>query len=234
MQFDLVSDPRTEILQYLHDRLIAEFGRIIRPPEKRRDPIWALVQGVIGPRTKTIHSNKATDDLIAAYGDWDAVAQASEDALAKILKPVTFPNQMAQRLKACLSAIIARQAKVCFAHLADMETQAAMDWLEKLPGVARKNSAGVMNTSTLNRKALVIDGHHLRVMQRMGLVAIKVDTQRAYDELMPILPSSWTAEDMDEHHLIVKRLGQTYCGSRRKDCLRCPASANCKTGLNKE
>ena len=58
-----------------------------------------------------------------------------------------------------------------------------MAWLETLPGVARKNSAGVMNASTFERRAMVIDGHHRRIMQRMGIVPANADTAKSYEQI---------------------------------------------------
>ena len=48
MQLPLGPDPRTDVLARIHAALIAAFGRIVRPADKRRDPVWTLVQGVIG------------------------------------------------------------------------------------------------------------------------------------------------------------------------------------------
>ena len=74
MQLDLGPDARTIVLRRLQEALIARFGRIIRPPEKRRDPVWVLVHGVIGAQTKTAASNASTDGLIAEFGTWENVA----------------------------------------------------------------------------------------------------------------------------------------------------------------
>ncbi|WP_379553468.1 endonuclease III domain-containing protein [Qipengyuania sp. DGS5-3] len=230
MELPLGSDPRTDILRRLHAALMAEYGRIIRPPEKRRSPEWVLVHSVIGAQTKTIASNASTDGLLAEYGDWDRVARAPVEELEARLQRQTFPSVAARRLKDCLDAVAHEYGKVDLSHLADMETEAAMAWLEALPGVARKNSASVMNSSTLNRKAMVIDGHHRRIMQRMGIVPAKADTRRAYDALMPVLPPEWSAEDMDEHHLLLKSLGQTYCRPRRPNCSACFAKDDCAYG----
>lgn len=229
MQLPLGPDPRTEILQRTHDLLIAYFGRVVRPPEKRRDPVWTLVQGVIGARTKTIHSNRSADRMLAHFGSWEAVAAASEAELLPFLETATFPELMAERLKACLSEIIARRGEADLRHLSNLPTEEAMAWLESLPGVARKVSAGVMNASTFNRSALVIDTNHRRVIQRMGLVPAKADTARAYDTLMPILPAEWMAEDVDEHHLLVKRVGQRFCRPKDRHCAACPARPECRT-----
>tara|TARA_R110000850_G_scaffold71862_2_gene158352 strand:- start:443 stop:1159 length:717 start_codon:yes stop_codon:yes gene_type:complete len=228
MQLDLGSDPRTDIVRRMHRRLIATFGRVIRPEDKRRDPVWTLVQGVIGARAKTAVSNANADRLVAAYGSWQRVAEAEIETLTACLQTATFPRMAAERLRDCLQAIIAERGGVSLDHLADLDTAEAMAWLERLPGVARKISAGVMNTSSFNRRALVLDTGHRRVVQRMGLVPPRADTTRAYDALMPLLPAEWSAEDIDEHHLLGKRLAQTICRPKRPECPACPLRGDCE------
>ena len=72
MQLSLVTYPRTELLRRSQTALIEESGRIIRPDDKRRDPVWTLVQGVIGARIKTAISNANADRLLANFGSWIA------------------------------------------------------------------------------------------------------------------------------------------------------------------
>ena len=230
MELNLGSDPRSAVLRRSQAALIAAFGRIIRPPDKRRDPVWVLVHGVIGAQTKTAASNASTDALIAEFATWDAVAAVPVAQHQARLHRQTFPKVAAERLSACLIAIIEERGSVDLRHLSNYDTAEAMAWLETLPGVARKNSAGVMNASTFNRRAMVIDGHHRRIMQRMGIVPAKADTQKAYDALMPIVPEEWSAADMDEHHLLLKKLGQTFCRPRRVQCESCPVREDCLTG----
>lgn len=230
MQLDLGPDNRTEILRRTQRALIAAFGRIVRSPEKRRDPVWVLVHGVIGAQTRTAASNASTDGLFAEYGSWEEVADAPVADLEARLQRQTFPTVAAKRLKDCLQAIIAERGAVDLRHLSNLDTGEAMAWLETLPGVARKNSAGVMNVSTFDRKAMVIDGHHRRIMQRMGIVPAKADTAKTFDALMPIVPPEWSAADMDEHHLLLKKLGQTFCRPRKAECEGCPVRDDCRTG----
>lgn len=228
MQLDLGSDARTETLRRMHAALIEQFGRIIRPDDKRRDPIWTLVQGVIGARAKTAVSNDNTDRLIAEFGAWEKVAELPIEILVDRLRTATFPAIAAERLQACLKEIIAQRGGANLDHLHIVDTADAMAWLETLPGVARKISAGVMNTSQFNRKAMVLDAGHRRVVQRMGLVQPKADASRAYDALMPVLPAEWSAEDMDEHHLLGKRLAQTFCRPKNPNCADCPVHDICE------
>ena len=230
MQLALGSDPRTDVLLRMQAALIERFGRIERQHEKREDPVWALVQGVIGARSKTAISNAATDRLLARFGTWEKVANAPLATLIDELATQTFPEQSAKRLKACLTAIIEERGEVDLQHLSNLPTAEAMAWLETLPGIARKISAGIMNTSRFARRAMVIDNHHRRVVQRMGLVPPKADTARAYDALMPIMPESWSAADMDEHHLLLKKLGNSLCRPSEIRCGECPLRSDCATG----
>ena len=232
MQLPL-DDPRTAQLARIHAALIAEFGRIERPDARRLDPIWTLVQGVIGAQTKTPISNASTDAVRARFATWEAVTDADLPELERVLGNQTFPQVAAQRLKACFTEIIRQRGLVDLRHLSNLPDEEAMAWLEALPGVGRKIAAGVMNTSIFARRQIVIDGHHRRVMQRTGIVAPKADTARTYDTLMPLLPEAWSAADIDEHHLLVKRLGQVHCRPASPHCDACPIMADCATGRAK-
>lgn len=230
MQLPLGDDPRTETLRQLQPRLIQRFGRIERAPRERRAPEWVLVQGVIGARTRSEVSNAATDRLLAKHRSWEAVAEAPLEELQDDLATQTYPNVAGERLKACLADLVARRGAVDLSHLEPMETDAAMAWLEQLPGVGRKIAAGVVNASTLDRKAMVLDSHHRRVLQRMGLVPPKADTRRAYEAIMPAMPPEWSAADYDEHHLLMKEVGRNYCRPGSTNCPPCPAQSLCATG----
>lgn len=227
----LFSDSRTETLRRLQALLIQRFGRIERAAASWRRPEWVLVQGVIGARTKSEVSNAATDRLLKRYGSWEAVTKAPLADLQDELSTQTYPNIAAERLKASLTALIEKRGAVDLSHLAEIETGEAMDWLERLPGIGRKIAAGIMNASTLDRRAIVLDSHHTRILQRMGLVPPKTTTARAFDAIMPAMPDEWSGADFDEHHLLMKKLGQTWCRPSAPDCAACAACSLCATGL---
>ena len=233
MQLPLGPDPRSDTLRRLQALLVQRFGRIERAAAEWRQPEWVLVQGVIGARTKSPVSNAATDRLLKRYGSWEAVAEAPLAELQAELATQTYPNIAAERLKASLTALVALRGSVDLSHLAEMDTATAMRWLEQLPGIGRKIAAGVMNASTLDRRAIVLDGHHTRILQRMGLVPPKASTDRAFDAIMPVMPEEWSAADYDEHHLLMKKLGQSWCRPASPDCASCPALALCELGTRR-
>ncbi len=230
MELPLGPDPRTETLRRLQALLVQRFGHIERAAAEWREPEWVLVQGVIGARTKSEVSNAATERMLQRWGSWEAVAAAPLDELQVELATQTYPNIAAERLKASLVALIELRGSVDMSHLAGMETGDAMGWLEQLPGIGRKIAAGVMNASTLDRRAIVLDSHHRRILQRMGLVPPKASTARAFDAIMPAMPEEWSGADYDEHHLLMKKLGQTWCRPSAPDCVNCAAQALCETG----
>ena len=223
-------DPRTETLRRLQALLVQRFGHIERAAAEWRQPEWVLVQGVIGARTKSEVSNAATDRLLERWDSWEGVATAPLEDLQAELATQTYPNVVAKRLQASLAALIDLRGAVDLTHLAELDTEAAMDWLEQLPGVGRKIAAGVMNASTLDRRAIVLDGHHTRILQRMGLVPLKAGTARAFAAIMPAMPEDWSGAQFDEHHLLMKKLGQTWCRPSAPDCPNCAAQALCETG----
>ena len=233
MALDLGPDPRTQTLRRLQDLLVQRFGRIERAAAEWREPEWVLVQGVIGARTKSEVSNAAADRLLKRYGSWEGVAAAPLEELQAELATQTYPNIAAERLKASLSALIELRGAVDLSHLAGLETGEAMRWLEQLPGIGRKIAAGVMNASTLDRRAIVLDSHHTRILQRMGLVPPKATTDRAFDAIMPVMPPEWGGAEFDEHHLLMKKLGQTWCRPASPDCATCLALSLCKTGTER-
>jgi endonuclease-3 len=220
----------TETLRRLQGVLVQRFGHMPRAETDRRDPEWSLVQGLIGSRMPSEASSAVADRLLAECGSWDAVAALPLDVLATKLKGVRFPNQSAKRVHGVLGAIRERVGKVDLSPLAAMETEEALAWIEALPGAGRKIAAQVVNTTTLERPALVLDTHHLRILGRLGLIGQSDQTAKAYDTITPDLPPEWDARAIDEHHRLMKELGREICTPTEPDCPDCPALSLCPTG----
>lgn len=220
----------TEFLRRLQGVLVQRFGRMPRAAADRRDPEWSLVQGLIGSRMPSEVSSAVADRVLAEHGSWDAVAMLPPEALAKALKGVRFPNQSAKRVHGVLGAIRERIGRIDLSCLEAMDTRQAIEWLESLPGAGRKIAAQAVNTTTLDRPALVLDTHHLRILARLGLIGANDDTARTYDAIMPALPAEWDSATIDEHHRLMKELGREICTPKNPRCPDCPALSLCPTG----
>ncbi|MDV6331385.1 endonuclease III [Asticcacaulis sp. 201] len=232
MLFDLgLENDVTEI----HVRLRTYFGDLTY--STTRTPVGALVKSMISCRTKDEVSLRAYDALVATWPDWQAVVVAGSVAVAAVIHDVTLAEREAGYVCEALRRIGASHPDFDLDFLGVEPVPRAIAWLERLPGVGRKVSAATLNFSTLHRPALVIDTHIQRVFQRTGLVAAKASIDAVYDRVMPDL-AHWTAADLSQLHVLVKRLGQVHCHAPAPDCRGCPLGDVCKSyrsrhGLNR-
>jgi len=227
MQLLLALDDRTGTLAEIHRRLQRRFGP--QGPFHLLDPVSQLVMGLVGGRTHAKISRSAFEALLRRFGGWEAVRDAPVGEIETIIAAVTYADAKARRLKAALEAITRAHGRLTLDNLERLTVAAAIDWLERLPGVGRKVAAATLNFSSLRKPALVVDTHHLRVLRSLALVGPKADFRHAYDAMMALLPSDWSATDLDEHHQLMKRLGQTFCRPAVPCCRHCPLRDLCPT-----
>jgi endonuclease-3 len=222
----LFPDPR---LVEIHGRLLAFYGQ----PEEREvwDPLKQFIYSLLSSRTKTEVSHQVVRHLQAHFGTWENLRDAPVAEIEEAIRAITFPERKAVQLKQALEQITQRCGKLSLDFLAGYRTDKIRSWLERFDGVGVKTSAAVVNFSGLRRRAMCVDSHHLRVTQRLGLVAKNADARETERRLMEMAPESWSAEMLDEHHTLIKIHGQQMCTFSRPKCRRCPLVDICPTGL---
>lgn len=225
MQLSLPLDRRPARLAAIHRRLGRRIGR--PGPFRLLDPISQLVMGLVGGRTHGHVSLAAFEALARRFPHWEDMLDAPVAEIERAISEVTYAEIKAPRLKASLNAVMASEGRLALDRLDPMPVDPALAWLERLPGVGRKTSAATLNFSTLRKRALVIDTHHLRVLRRLGFVGRRATIVEAYDRLTPLLPDVWTAVDFDDHHQHMKTIGQTCCRPARPTCGTCPLRDVC-------
>ncbi len=225
MQLLFAFNDEVAIFADIHHRLRNRFGP--QGPWQLLDPVSQLVLGIIGGRTRGSVSLLSLEALLLHFGSWEAVRDASRREVEIAIARVTFADNKARHLQAALRQVTLERGSLSLDFLEPWRTDAALEWLERLPGVGRKVSAATLNFSHLRKKTLVIDTHHLRVMKRLGLVRAKADIHEAYRQIVPRLPGRWIAADFDDHHQLVKSLGQTTCRHDRPACANCPLRDLC-------
>jgi endonuclease-3 len=225
---DLEADPP---LARLHRRLLAAYGR--PGPWVQFDPVSQLVLALIGTRTLTTTSKSVFLALKRRYGSWAELSSRPPAELRRLLAPLTYADVKAERLPEALRAIARATGVLDLDFLGDWPEEAALLWLERLPGVGRKVSAATLNFSTLRRRVLVVDLHHLRLVQRLGLVPPGATLTQAYQRLMRSLPDGWTAADLDDHHTVIMRHGRTVCRATAPRCAACVLADSCPTAARR-
>jgi endonuclease III len=219
-------------LPHIHRLLLKHYGQ---PPARTPwDPLTQFIYSLLSARTKTEQSHQVMRDLERAFpgaapGNWEPVRDASVPAIERAIAVVTFPEQKALRLKTALEQITARTGALSLDFLARYRTDKIRQWLEQFEGVGPQVSAAVVNFSTLRRRALSIDANHLRVIQRLCVVP-RADTATTEERLMRLVPETWDAAMLDEHHSLIKLHGQTLCTFTDPKCDGCPLLKLCPTG----
>ncbi len=206
------------------------------------DPLTQLIYSICSSRTKDAESHATLRTLRERFHGWptgpnswdevrweqlrDATIPEIEDAL----RLATFADRKAIQLKQTLERITERTGALSLRFLSNYRTDKIRAWLEELPGAGVKASAAVVNFSSLRRKAIAIDAHHQRIAIRLGAAPPNATARQVEHALTQLAPASWTAIDMDDHHSLVKKLGQSLCTLREAHCGRCPLRDLCATG----
>jgi endonuclease III len=215
-------------LPEIHQRLLAYYGQ---PPERDVwDPLKQFIYSLLSSRTKTEVTYEVVKHLQARFGSWEVLRDAPIPEIEEAIRAVTFPERKAVHLKQALEQITQRCGALSLDFLSGYRTEKIRSWLEGFDGVGTKTSAAVVNFSWLRRRAICVDSHHLRVTQRLGLVARSADARETEDRLMEMAPSKWSPATLDEHHTLIKTHGQRVCTSTHPKCRNCPLLDLCPTG----
>lgn len=216
-------------LEELHARLLGFYGK---PPAREPwDPLTQFIYSILSSRTKTEASHAVLRNLQETFGTWERLRDAPVEEIEVAIREATFAEKKAVQLKTALEQITARYGSLTLDFLAAYRTEKIRAWLEQFDGVGVKTSGAVVNFSTLRRQAMCIDSHHLRIVQRLGLVPKSADARETEARLMEMAPASWDAAMLDEHHSLVKLHGQRTCTKNSPKCRRCPLLDICPTGV---
>src|ERR1700722_16241173 len=215
-------------LEEIHRRLLAYYGR---PPERDVwDPLKQFIYSMLSSRTKTEISLEVIGHLEERFGSWENLRDASIPEIEDAIRAVTFPEPKAINLKTALKEITRRCGSLSLDFLKGYRTDKIRLWLERFDGVGVKTSAAVVNFSTLRRRAMCVDSHHLRVTQRLGFIARGADARETENRLMGMAPAEWSPGMLDEHHTLIKTHGQRTCTAHHPRCFACPLLDDCPTG----
>lgn len=200
--------------------LIEEYGsREWRP---RQSPLSVLVQTILSQNTSDSNSKRAFESLLASFGGWEEVADASVSEIADSIKAGGLGEIKAKYIKQVLEEIRRRRDGFELDFLRQLSLDEARDWLRQLPGVGMKTSSCVL-LFFLGMPALPVDTHVFRVAKRLGLIDSKASVDQAHKLLERLVPSS----DVYRFHILVIEHGRKVCKAQRPRCYRCVLRGLC-------
>lgn len=193
----------------------------------RRSPIGALIKSMISGRTRDPVSLAAYDRLVGTFGTPGRVLAAGRDEVLRCIATVTHAEDKADHVVDALGRIAAERGNFDLSFLAMPPIGEALAWLERLPGVGRKVAAATLNASTLDRPVLIVDGHVLRVLERLGFVRRHAEARMASEAVTAAMPE-WRGGDFLDFHIATKKLGQALCRFDAPECAQCPLRGDCR------
>lgn len=215
-------------LEEIHGRLREFYGR---PPEREVwDPLKQFIYSLLSSRTKTEVTYEVVRELEVRFGSWEKLRDAPVAEIEETIAAITFPERKAVQLKQALEQITQRCGTLSLDFLKGYRTEKIRAWLERFDGVGSKTSGAVVNFSSLRRRALCVDSHHLRVTERLGFVAKGAGARETEERLMEMAPAEWSPVMLDEHHTLIKIHGQRTCTVHQPRCSACPLLDVCPAG----
>ena len=170
------------------------------------NPFELLVDTILSAQTTDERVNQVTPELFARFPDQAALAQATQDELEAILRPLGFHRAKAKSLRGLGRALLED-------HDGDIPRTGRE--LVKLPGVGRK-TANVVLGNAFGIPGITVDTHVGRLTRRWGWTT-ETSPVKAERDLMEIMPEeNWT---IDCHRIIYH--GRRVCHARSPECGAC-------------
>jgi endonuclease-3 len=223
------------MLLFEDTRLVEIYRRLLRfygKPAERDvwDPLKQFIYSLLSSRTKTEVTYEVVEHLESHFGSWERLRDAPVAEIEEAIRPINFSERKALQLKLALEQITQKCGTLSLDFLKNYRTDKIRSWLERFDGVGSKTSGAVVNFSSLRRRALCVDSHHLRVTERLGFVAKGTEARETENRLMEMAPTDWSPVMLDEHHTLIKIHGQRTCTLQHPRCPGCPLLNVCPHG----
>jgi len=192
----------------------------------RRDPVDVLIETILSQNTSDANSGRAFASLKASFANWEAVASAPAEHIARVIKSGGLFQIKAARIKQVLEQIEKEQGRISLDSLKSMSTAEAEDYLMRLPGVGHKTASCVLLFS-LGKPSLPVDTHVFRVAKRLGLIDSRVSIEKAPSLLQEQIPPS----KVYQFHIYMIEHGRRICCARQPQCAKCILNRICPSSL---
>jgi endonuclease-3 len=169
---------------------------------------------LLSAQTTDVAVNAVTPELFRRWPDPPAMAAASPEEVAEVIRRLGFYRTKSQHCVECAQMIVADY---------DGEVPQTMAELTRLPGVGRK-TANVVGAVLWGREVMPVDTHVFRVAARIGLsrnartpLATEKQLEAGFpSELLPIA-----------HHWLILH-GRYTCTARAPKCSACGIADICR------
>ena len=175
-------------------------------------PFTLLIAVILSAQTTDARVNLTTPFLFAAYPTPQALANAEQADVERIVKSCGFFRMKAKNIIAAARGLVER-------HGGDVPSD--REALEALPGVGRKTASVVMSVA-FGQAELAVDTHVFRVAHRLGLTLGKTPRQ-VEDDVVKLVAQENVRH---AHHWLILH-GRAICKAPIPLCPKCPVNEIC-------
>ena len=177
----------------------------------RTNPFRLVISVLLSAQTTDAQVNRVTPELFRRFPTPEAMAAASPEEVAEIIRSLGFYKTKARHCVQAAQAIVADFGG---------EVPHTMAELTSLPGVGRKTANIVLNVSFGIVEGIAVDTHVNRIAHRLGLSPKTHEREplKTEQDLLKILPREYWR---DVNHQWI-RFGREVCGAKAPKCGECP------------
>ncbi len=179
---------------------------------RNSSPFFELIGTVLSHRTKDEVTWESAKKLLRIAPTPEKMLELSGREISKIIYPVGFYKQKAERIREICKIILKKYA----GKVPDTREE-----LMELPGVGGK-TADIVLSHSFSQPVIAVDAHVVWVSNQLGWTVSK-DPEKVREDLHKLIPPRLRS---DVNSLLVQ-FGKDICNTGRPKCLKCMISKYC-------
>lgn len=179
-------------------------------------PYRLVISVLLSAQTTDAQVNKVTPELFRRWPSPEALAAASPEEVAEVIRSLGFYKSKARHAVEAAQMIVSDYGG---------EVPHTMTELTRLPGVGRKTANIVLNVSFGIVEGIAVDTHVNRIAHRLALSPKTHEKEplKTEQDLLKLLPREYWR---DVNHQWI-RFGREVCSAKAPRCGECPMADIC-------
>lgn len=179
-------------------------------------PYRLVISVLLSAQTTDAQVNKVTPELFRRWPSPEALAAASPEEVAEVIRSLGFYKSKARHAVEAAQTIVSDYGG---------EVPHTMAELTRLPGVGRKTANIVLNVSFGIVEGIAVDTHVNRIAHRLALSPKTHEKEplKTEQDLLKLLPREYWR---DVNHQWI-RFGREVCSAKAPRCAECPMADIC-------
>lgn len=218
------------LLSRVNQRLLKAYGKPSRSPlplDNKEDPLDEVIYITLTQRTHGAGSSQAYENLKRRFPKWRRISESSAEYVYSAVEPSGLAPLKTKRIVRIVNDVAQREKTVSLDFLRSLSDEEVRTILTKELRVGHKTARAVMMYS-LGRDVFPADTHCLRILRRLGAIAINVKHETANRRIEDVVPPG-IRYDL---HVNMVHHGRAVCTGRNPKCAACVLDDICpKVGL---